>query len=196
MPSPRTGAADVVRREEKFSTLAAFLSEELPGALEATQGASLNIDLIARSPDSPVVQALTVALAEVPDDRIEIRAIFAMDAEAAGLEKISPQSEVRTTPSGNLDDAHEQLSIGDEIAWIGDSMRRDPAKLDAYERFISGDLEPCGWTNHAFRQLWNLAIAPKRGSFHAVFDVTPSDAIGPALTALRDGTTKTKWTVN
>lgn len=196
MPSPRTGAADVVRRDEKFGKLTAFLANELPGALDRAAGTPLNIDLVARSPESPVAQALMVALAEVGDEHVEIRALFAIEPEAAAFGGTLANVTVRCTPSSRFDDAHEQLSIGDQVAWIGDSMRRDPSKLDAYERFISGDLEPCGWNSHAFRQLWALSSAPRRARFHATFDVGACDQIGPALAALRDGRSKPNSDMN
>lgn len=176
--------------------LAAFLADALPNAFETAGEAPLRIDLIARSTQSPVVQALSVALADVPNDSVTVRVVVAIEPSRNVLGDSCSEVALRTTPSSQFDDAHEQLSIGDEIAWIGDTMRRDPEKLDAYERFITGDLEACGWTSHAFRQLWSMAIPAKRQGFRAVFDEQPAEKIGPALAALRNGTDKAKTRVN
>ena len=44
--------------------------------------------------------------------------------------------EVRWARKPRLIEAHEQLVLGPETCWIGDSMRREPSKCDAYETFV------------------------------------------------------------
>jgi len=56
-------------------------------------------------------------------------------------------------------EAHEQLVLGPETCWIGDCMRRDPAKCDAYESYVEGCGEAAGCAAVSFERLW-LASQP------------------------------------
>ena len=52
--------------------------------------------------------------------------------------------EVRWARKPRLIEAHEQLVLGPQTCWIGDSMRREPAKCDAYETYIDDCAETAG----------------------------------------------------
>ena len=56
-----------------------------------------------------------------------------------------------------LIEAHEQLVLGPETCWIGDCMRRDPAKCDAFENFIEDCGEASGCAIVSFERLWAIS---------------------------------------
>jgi hypothetical protein len=57
--------------------------------------------------------------------------------------------------------AHEQLVLAPDRAWIGDSMRREPSKRDAYESFAAGCAETATNAARSFEKIWR-ASAPVR----------------------------------
>ena len=67
--------------------------------------------------------------------------------------------EIRWAKHPRLIEAHEQLVLGPETCWIGDCMRRDPAKCDAYESYVEGCGEAAGCAAVSFERLW-LACQP------------------------------------
>ena len=67
--------------------------------------------------------------------------------------------EIRWARHPRLIEAHEQLVLGPETCWIGDCMRRDPAKCDAYESYVEGCGEAAGCAAVSFERLW-LASQP------------------------------------
>lgn len=164
MPTSRQAEAQVVRREEKFDRLRAFLGEALAG-IEAGVDGVVAIDVIARSVASPVIQALSTALADITDTRVAVRVVISRSAEPGGVDTALPACDVRLLVGTHFEDAHEQLVVGGASVWIGDSMRRDPVKLDAYERFSAGDVTAARWATVAFNRLWSLARANSASTF-------------------------------
>jgi hypothetical protein len=71
--------------------------------------------------------------------------------------------EIRWAKHPRLIEAHEQLVLGPETCWIGDCMRRDPAKCDAYESYVEGCGEAAGCAAVSFERLW-LASQPLMSS--------------------------------
>jgi len=53
-----------------------------------------------------------------------------------------------------LIEAHEQLVLGARACWTGDTMRRDPAICDAYERFVEDAPELAAAARLTFERLW------------------------------------------
>jgi hypothetical protein len=49
--------------------------------------------------------------------------------------------------------------MGSDFCWTGDSMRRDPAKCDAYETFVEGDRLVATSTRVSFERLWAASEA-------------------------------------
>ena len=77
----------------------------------------------------------------------------------SGAAAITFSHEVRWAKHPRLIEAHEQLVLGPETCWIGDCMRRDPAKCDAYESYVEGCGEAAGCAAVSFERLW-LACQP------------------------------------
>jgi hypothetical protein len=62
--------------------------------------------------------------------------------------------EARWARHPRLIEAHEQLVLGPETCWIGDCMRRDPSRCDAYENYVEGCGEAAGCAIVSFERLW------------------------------------------
>jgi hypothetical protein len=72
-------------------------------------------------------------------DRDGLADVWTLAAEPAALDY-----EVRWARDPRLIEAHEQLVLGAQTCWIGDSMRRDPTKCDAFESYVEGCGEAAG----------------------------------------------------
>ncbi len=68
---------------------------------------------------------------------------------------------VRQSCDVRLLDGHEQLAIGDRSAWIGDCMRREPLKRDAYESIAGTAPETAALAHRSFDRVWAFAGAGK-----------------------------------
>ena len=65
--------------------------------------------------------------------------------------------EVRWARKPRLIEAHEQLVLGPQTCWIGDSMRREPAKCDAYETILDDCAETAASAMVSFERLWQTS---------------------------------------
>ncbi|MDX2259323.1 MAG: hypothetical protein NW205_10465 [Hyphomicrobiaceae bacterium] len=145
----------VVKKEEKEARLSAFIETVLAG--EAEPGAFL---LVARSAESPVVRALAQRAADLAAAGISVKAVLtSIDhtefGEAIALPaRLFCEGGLRLIEDPRLYDAHEQLVLGNDAVWIGDCMRREPAKRDSYERYTTGSAETATWARRAFERLW------------------------------------------
>ncbi len=155
---------DVVKREAKEDKLKEFISAHL-----ATMTASepTTWSLIARSSHSPVVKALNALAPEIAKAQVTVRAILAMldngavDAQAETMMLCSTECRVAGNP--RLLEAHEQLVLSATTCWIGDSMRREPDKRDAYECYAADHALTAKWSMTSFARLWAAsdAIVPR-----------------------------------
>ncbi|MEQ1576200.1 MAG: hypothetical protein ABL894_00975, partial [Hyphomicrobium sp.] len=90
---------------------------------------------------------------------------------------------LRHAPDARLLDAHEQLILGPSSVWVGDCMRRDPAKRDAYECYASDSAETAVWAKRSFDRVWVRAHPVRAGSSapgmgHAmVLDASTAEAL-------------------
>jgi hypothetical protein len=148
---------------EKISKLSAFVADDLDRrtahGLHAAGGCYL---LIARSPDSPVAQALRAHAARMTTAGIRVRAIFSEVDMANGVHTRAPfasPSECRLARDPRLLAAHEQLSLTPTCTWVGDSMRREPGKRDALERYAPTCAQTAAHAARSFESLWR-ATAP------------------------------------
>ncbi len=159
MHSKAPPGMQVVKKEDKETKLKAFITAALTDRSDAQSGSV--ITLIARSVDSPVSLALVSCAAELVAHGITVRAIYASDAGIGGLAITHPRlfDEIRLARNLRLLDAHEQLVADEASVWIGDTMRRDPAKRDAYENHVSGNAEAAAWGTTCFERLWRHAEA-------------------------------------
>jgi hypothetical protein len=70
---------------------------------------------------------------------------------------IEVECEVRWARKPRLIEAHEQLVLGPETCWIGDSMRREPVKCDAYESYIDACAKTTAAAVVSFERLWQTS---------------------------------------
>jgi hypothetical protein len=148
---------------EKVAKLSAFITSDIGTRTErglyAAGGCYL---LIARSPESPVAQALRDHAAALAKSGIRIRAIFGEAELGHSAAKVAAApfalpSECRIVRDPRLLAAHEQLVLGPDCAWIGDSMRREPSKRDAYECFAASSAETATNAARSFEKMWRAA---------------------------------------
>lgn len=153
---------DIVRMEDKETKLKAFIRtvvEQAAAKGEPTSGEA--ILLIARSVDSPVAKAVA-ALVREGVIALPIKPILAIvprpDAEQAACDTFNTlvaDRGGRIIRDVRLFDAHEQLVLGHAASWVGDCMRRDPMKRDAYECFAADCGNTAGWARTSHERLWN-----------------------------------------
>jgi hypothetical protein len=119
--------------------------------------------VVARSAQSPVLQALHTVVRDGVIPGIEARVVI-VDEEAGAVAGDAGElaCAVRIANNPRLLDAHEQLIVG-EATWYGDSMRRDPMKRDAFECFMVNDLVAVRRARATFDNLWHSAgVLPAR----------------------------------
>jgi hypothetical protein len=147
----------VVKKEEKVAKLRAFICSALAAA---DAGSPIGgFTLVARSSDSPVMLALISLASQLKEHGVRVEAILA-DAEGlADASRIAPEliSDARHLQNRRLIDAHEQLVIDMRTIWLGDTMRRDPQRQDAFECHSSDCETTAAWGRTAFDRLWRLA---------------------------------------
>jgi len=154
----------VTRHEEKEHKLQEFICQHLNGLEHGgdTRLAS-HLLIVARSLASPLVRAVAGLTHEIAASGRSARMILAhIDGEPQPEDwgrAVSFSHEIRWAKHPRLIEAHEQLVLGPQTCWIGDSMRRDPAKCDAYESYVEGCGEAAGCATVSFERLW-LACQP------------------------------------
>ncbi|MGH1419446.1 MAG: hypothetical protein ACRBCJ_11365 [Hyphomicrobiaceae bacterium] len=151
----------VIKKEEKEAKLSSFINDSLneTGNDKTTDTPKLCL-IVARSQNSPVAQAASARFEELNAAGYVIQVIFSTDtivdekgAYQAG-EILSQAGSCRVMKDHRLLDAHEQLVINGKGTWIGDSMRRDPLKIDAYECYAGANSDVAKWATSAFEKLW------------------------------------------
>jgi len=152
---------DVVKREDKEARLAEFIRACLQGAGGEPRIGIDNdgISVIARSFASPVMRALESALGDVAGDTIKVRSIVLEKPERAGGRSTAllRSHDTRWLEDHRLVDAHEQLVLTAASCWIGDCMRRDPDKRDAFETWTTASVEATALAARSFERLWAMA---------------------------------------
>ena len=154
----------VTRHEEKEQKLQEFIYQHLAGTQHGGEAShATHLLIIARSLESPLVKAIAGLTHEIAAARLSARMILAqVDRERPPEEwgrTITFSYEIRWAKHPRLIEAHEQLVLGPETCWIGDCMRRDPTKCDAYESYVEGCGEAAGCAAVSFERLW-LACQP------------------------------------
>jgi hypothetical protein len=147
---------------EKVSKLGAFIGNDLDTrsthGIHVAGGCYL---LIARSPDSPVAQALRSHVARLSALGIRVRAIFSEVDSSKPAHLMAPfsvPSECRLARDQRLLAAHEQLTLTPTCTWVGDCMRRDPGKRDALERFAADCAQTGAHAIRSFESLWRATV--------------------------------------
>jgi len=152
----------VTRHGDKEQKLRDFVFQHLVAARDRAEvGRFSQIQVVARSIDSPVVKAIVSLAREIAGAGMSVRLILAQaDQETFGDtwfdagQAIGFPHEVRLARHPRLIEAHEQLVLGPQACWIGDSMRRDPTKCDAFESYVEGCGEAAGCALVSFERLW------------------------------------------
>lgn len=153
-----------VKHEAKETKLKEFIKECFArrGTAEG-RAARLTCLLVARSADSPVAKAVFALGSEIGGGSLVLRAIFATlgTAETAKIAQACTESDlelqIRWARDIRLMDAHEQLVLLPDASWIGDCMRRDPAKRDVYEDFAIDCRETARLASICFERLWRAS---------------------------------------
>ncbi len=153
-------------REEKEASLISFMSEVVDRARDVAFEGQLKWTVLARNLDSPCLRALAKFVAAEANTAISIRAIV-LDAEpvSAGLSGPALTDldavDVRILKDARYTAAHEQLVLGATRVWIGDCMRRDPVKRDAFQMFHGDDAVATRHAEASFERLWAKASPAK-----------------------------------
>jgi hypothetical protein len=155
----------VVKREDKMETLRTFVKASLLMPRAAQSAAGHDITLVARSAESPVARVLASLGSEIAGRGLSVRAIFGYlesEKSPAGWSVAGPEipfsRDLRWAKNQRLFDAHEQLVLGPVTAWVGDCMRRDPARRDAYEQFAAEDARTAQNLITSFSRLWAVSV--------------------------------------
>jgi len=151
------------RHESYFQTYVQWLDETAPADPSARQ-----VMIIARSPQSPVVQAMRAMADELSERKVAVRAVFSdVDPERAlqlAWETISDLGEgrehsdlVKWASAPGILEAHEQLILGAKMCWLGDAMRREPGRRDGFDLFDTEAPQKCDLAIKGFEAMWNFA---------------------------------------
>jgi hypothetical protein len=126
---------------------------------------SYQLMVIARSLESPVVKAIAGLDAMIAAAGGSVRLILAQVDDEAQCQASAMRCthEIRWARHPRLIEAHEQLVLGPQTCWIGDCMRRDPSKCDAFENFVEDCAEAAGCAAVSFERLWFVST-PLRGA--------------------------------
>lgn len=150
-------------RTEKESKLTSFVSDGL-----VDSESDRLITLVARGTDSPVAAALAAVLLNAKSQTIATVRVVLFDIDSV-VEDHAVSSildiagaEFRVLPDSRFAAAHEQLVIGSSRAWLGDCMRRDPSKRDAFEIFHDHNATAIAHATGSFTKLWASAKPLKR----------------------------------
>jgi hypothetical protein len=148
---------------EKVTVLSQFIAKGLEARARSAIQPSDCYLLVARSPDSPVAQALRAHTATLAQTGIRLRAIFSevepgRAAAAVHAAPFSVPSECRIIRDSRLLAAHEQLVLAPDCTWIGDCMRREPTRRDTYEHFAVNCAETATHAARSFERLWRMAV--------------------------------------
>ncbi len=143
-------------RTDKEARLKDFICEALTACREASAHDD-SITLFVRNPDSPVARALHAALSEGCAEAARIRILICdtnADEPSAPSLLDNTDADCRVLADASFGPAHEQLAIGHTHVWIGDCLRRDPTKRDAFELYHPNDPAIGVFATASFEKLW------------------------------------------
>ena len=171
----------VVKKEEKEARLKDLISGHIRARAE--NGAASTLHLVVRSHESPVVRALTALAGDLTAARIALEVVVSLpgaDNLVTWPDELAAVSHCRTVSDVRLLDAHEQLWLDAETVWIGDCMRREPTKRDAYECYGLGCRTTAASVLTAFNSFWSKAAVATRTGLAPVVKPVASE-IEPAI---------------
>lgn len=153
----------MMSRTDKEARLKDFISEAFTARGE-DPAREICLTLFVRNPDSPAARALHAAWSE---GLIEGARILLVVGDTTVEEPSSPSIldvadiEYRVLRESSFAPAHEQLTVGPTRVWIGDCLRRDPTKRDAFELYYGDDATNAVFALASFEKLWKRARARK-----------------------------------
>ncbi len=155
-------------RDEKETKIKDFVAAHLTARTANEIDAGTNFySIVVRAPDSPAAKALALLAPELTAAGIIVRVLL-LDTEnasdEAGQKSILElaNAEVRLLSDPRFLSAHEQLVLGNGRVWIGDCMRRDPSKRDAFEMFHADNAVAARHAEVSFARMWKLGKPAKR----------------------------------
>lgn len=158
MTQRQSGNSRAAARADKVERLVRFILEGLDVCQDGEgSGRAIACRVIAKSPDSAVVEALTAARVRVGARKLQMLAIFASEGADHGWTGGIDGDEVAVLPAGGLMEAHERLILGSAIMWTGDTLRRDLDKRDAHEIVEGPNTDTVTWAMRSFDRLWERA---------------------------------------
>jgi hypothetical protein len=149
----------MMSRTDKEARLKDFIAEAFAARGEHPVR-ELCLTLFVRNPDSPVARALHAAWMEglIESGRILLIVGETTVEEPAAQSILDiPGLECRVLADRRFGPAHEQLTVGHARVWIGDCLRRDPTKRDAFEIYHGHDSTNCVFALASFEKLWSRA---------------------------------------
>ncbi len=162
MKAKSSPVMEIVKREDKQNKLTDFIFDQLAQLdQKGLCGAGHELQLVALSASSPVIGALKAVASSRDTSNICLRIILADMQKTHVFQELSglPLFTVKWARNYRLLDAHEQLVISDASCWIGDCMRREPGKRDAFECFVDNCQQTSAWAKVSFERLWAISSA-------------------------------------
>ncbi|MGQ0455598.1 MAG: hypothetical protein ACT4OU_00915 [Hyphomicrobium sp.] len=144
-------------RTEKEVKLKSFIADAV-----AVHDGAAPLTLVARATDSPVARALAACISESGRSDLAVHLVLfdidsiVEDHAAASILDLRA-CDVRVLHDVRFVSAHEQLVLSADRIWIGDCMRRDPQKRDAFEIYHSNDASCAAHAVASFARLWAAA---------------------------------------
>lgn len=149
----------MMARMDKEARLKTFLTEGLTRRAEEDVSCAEPLTIIVRNPDSPVARALAATLADARHGNLSIKILIgetnSEEPASAALLDLD-HAEYRVLADPRFAAAHEQLVIGKTHVWIGDCLRRDPNKRDAFELYHTADPIIRRFAAISFEKLWAI----------------------------------------
>lgn len=142
-----------VMAQEKEARLRAYISRHMESLRE--QGVASGVTtyrLLALSLESPVASVLKSMLPELSAAGIRVEMVLLRRSGVSEIQGV----DCRVVTDARLLDAHEQLVLDRATVWVGDCMRRDPLKRDAYELYSDSPVV-AGHAARSFAQIWRAA---------------------------------------
>ncbi len=179
------------RHESYFKQYFQWLDEDQPTDLTARQ-----VTIIARSPLSPVIQALQSVTDDLSARQISVQVVFSdVDPEKelraawrviTGLSSGTGHGDlVRWANSAGILEAHEQMILGQHMCWLGDAMRREPGRRDGFDLFDTDAPGTCRLGIQSFSAMWKFATPVPKWLLREASDRRPNATFaGPDHRAL------------
>lgn len=149
-----TSRSVTVAHTEKEAKLKAFIV-----AAAAASQVYTDVSLVARGTDSPAALALASFLKQNSNAMARVRIVL-FDVDGIVEDQIEhsvldiPGAEICVLSDARFASAHEQLVVGGTHVWIGDCMRRDPLKRDAFEMTFGPGAAGSRHAARSFEKMW------------------------------------------